>query len=94
MGRASSSVSFFSIALGVRSLLAMALVDGTFVCMPRFEAGAALRLIARERINNLYLVPTLYHDLIGHPDFAAIDTGSVRKIGFAGAAKSGWPIRS
>jgi 2-furoate---CoA ligase len=72
--------------MGVRSLLAIALVDGTFVCMPRFEAGAALRLIARERISNLYLVPTLYHDLIGHPDFAATDTGSVRKIGFAGAA--------
>ena len=72
--------------MGVRSLLAMTLVDGTFVCLPRFEAGAALRLIARERISNLYLVPTLYHDLIGHPDFAATDTGSVRKIGFAGAA--------
>jgi len=72
--------------MGVRSLLAMTLVDGTFVCLPRFEAGAALRLIARERISNLYLVPTLYYDLIGHPDFAATDTGSVRKIGFAGAA--------
>ena len=72
--------------MGVRSLLAMALVDGTFVCLPRFDAARALRLIARERISNLYLVPTLYHDLIGHPDFAATDTGSVRKIGFAGAA--------
>ena len=65
--------------MGVRSLLAMALVDGTFVCLPRFDAARALRLIARERISNLYLVPTLYHDLIGHPDFAATDTGSVEK---------------
>jgi enoyl-CoA hydratase/carnithine racemase len=72
--------------MGVRSLLAMALVDGTFVCLPRFEADRALRLIARERISNLYLVPTLYHDLISHPDFAATELGSVRKIGFAGAA--------
>src|SRR5246127_1766130 len=72
--------------MGVRSLLAMALVDGTFVCLPRFEAGAALRLIARERITNLYLVPTLYHDLIGHPDFTATDATSVTKLGFAGAA--------
>ena len=72
--------------MGVRSLLAMALVDGTFVCLPRFDATRALRLIARERISNLYLVPTLYHDLIGHPDFAATDTSSVRKISFAGAA--------
>ncbi|MBV8090507.1 MAG: AMP-binding protein, partial [Alphaproteobacteria bacterium] len=72
--------------MGVRSLLAMALVDGTFVCLSRFDAATALRLIACERISNLYLAPTLYHDLIGHPDFAATDTGSVRKIGFAGAA--------
>jgi 2-furoate---CoA ligase len=39
-----------------------------------------------ERVTNLYLVPTLYHDLVSHPDFAAADTGSVRKVGFAGAA--------
>jgi acyl-CoA synthetase (AMP-forming)/AMP-acid ligase II len=50
------------------------------------EAGAALRLIARERISSLYLVPTLYHDLIGNLDFAATDASSARKSGFAGAA--------
>ncbi|HEX3882758.1 MAG TPA: AMP-binding protein [Stellaceae bacterium] len=72
--------------MGVRSLLAMALVDGCFVCLPRFEARQALILIKRERVTNLYLVPTLYHDLISHPDFAATDTGSVTKLGFAGAA--------
>ena len=72
--------------MGVRSLLAMALVNGAFVCQPRFAAAGALRLIERERITNLYLVPTLYHDLIGHPDFAKTYTSSVRKLGFAGAA--------
>ncbi|HKS88462.1 MAG TPA: AMP-binding protein, partial [Stellaceae bacterium] len=72
--------------MGVRSLLAMALVDGAFICLPRFDAGMALRLIAREKISNLYLVPTLYHELIGHPDFAATDIASVKKLGFAGAA--------
>src|SRR5579872_1808204 len=72
--------------MGVRSLLAMALVDGCFVCLPRFDAASALRLIAAERITNLYLVPTLYHDLIGHPDFTATDTASVTRLGFAGAA--------
>ena len=71
--------------MGVRSLLAMALVDGAFVCMPRFEAGTALHTIASERITHLYLVPTLYHDLIAHPAFGATDVSSVRKLGFAGA---------
>jgi 2-furoate---CoA ligase len=71
--------------MGVRSLLAMALVGGAFICLPRFDAARALALIAAERITNLYLVPTLYHDLIHHPRFSATDVSSVRKLGFAGA---------
>jgi 2-furoate---CoA ligase len=72
--------------MGVRSLLAMALVDGCFVCLPRFDVPGALELIEREKVTNLYLVPTLYHDLISHELFARIDTSSVRKLGFAGAS--------
>jgi 2-furoate---CoA ligase len=44
-----------------------------------------LQLIAAERITNLYLVPTLYHDLLHHERFSATDISSVRKLGFAGA---------
>ena len=72
--------------MGVRSLLAMSLIGGTFVCLPRFDAARALELIEREKITNLYLVPTLYHDLLQHPRFAQTDVSSVRKLGFAGAA--------
>ncbi len=72
--------------MGVRSLLAMSLIGGAFVCLPRFDAARALELIAAERITNLYLVPTLYHDLLHHPRFAATDVTSVRKLGFAGAS--------
>src|ERR1700726_3732437 len=57
-------------AMGVRSLLAMALVDGAFICQHHFDAAAALRHIARERITSLYLVPTLCHDLVGPPGLA------------------------
>ena len=71
--------------MGVRSLIAMSLIGGAFVCLPRFDVPGALRLIAAERVTNLYLVPTLYHDLVHHPDFAGTDTASVRKLGFAGA---------
>ncbi|MGN6749184.1 MAG: AMP-binding protein [Xanthobacteraceae bacterium] len=71
--------------MGVRSLLAMSLVGGAFVCLRRFDPGEALRSIAAERVTNLYLVPTLYHDLVHHPLFAQTDVSSVRKLGFAGA---------
>ncbi|PKP81109.1 MAG: 4-chlorobenzoate--CoA ligase, partial [Alphaproteobacteria bacterium HGW-Alphaproteobacteria-2] len=79
--------------MGVRSLLAMSLLGGTFVCLPRFDAGAALRLIAQERIGSLYLVPTLYHDLLAHADFAATDLASVRRLGFAGASMTDGLLR-
>jgi len=42
-------------------------------------------LIEREQVTNLYLVPTLYHDLLAYPDFAPNKMRSVRKLGFAGA---------
>ena len=71
--------------MGVRSLLSLALIDGVFVCAPKFDAGAALRAIEAERLTHLYLVPTLYHDLLAHADFARTDVRSVRKLGFAGA---------
>jgi 2-furoate---CoA ligase len=71
--------------MGLRSLLAMSLIGGLFVCLPRFDIVGALELIEREKITNLYLVPTLYHDVVYHPAFAGADVRSVRKLGFAGA---------
>jgi 2-furoate---CoA ligase len=72
--------------MGVRSLIAMSLIGGTFVCLPRYDAGRALALIETESITNLYLVPTLYHDLVHAREFARADVSSVRKLGFAGAS--------
>src|SRR6476620_8483547 len=64
----------------------MSLVGGAFVCLPRFEVVRALELIEAEKITNLYLVPTLYHDLVHHEAFKRADVSSVRKLGFAGAS--------
>jgi 2-furoate---CoA ligase len=71
--------------MGVRSLVAMSLVGGVFVCLPRFDVRKALDLIAAEQVSNLYLVPTLYHDLVHDAAFDAAHVRSVRKLGFAGA---------
>jgi 2-furoate---CoA ligase len=72
--------------MGVRSLIAMSLIGGTFVCLPRYDTEQALALIEAEKITNLYLVPTLYHDLVHAREFASADVASVRKLGFAGAS--------
>ena len=71
--------------MGVRILLSTALLGGTFVCQDRFDAATTLTLIARHGITSLYLVPTLYHDLLREQDGAASDLSSITCLGFAGA---------
>ena len=72
--------------MGIHSLLAMHHIGGCFVTLPRWDPGAALRLIEEQRITSLYLAPTLFHDLVHHPDAATRDLSSVRALGYAGAA--------
>ncbi|MEM7405564.1 MAG: AMP-binding protein [Pseudomonadota bacterium] len=79
--------------MGVRSLLASILLNGHFVCQRRFDPDTAIALINRHRITNLYLVPTLYHDLLHAPAFAVTDTSSVTKLGFAGQSMTDGLLR-
>ena len=74
--------------MGVRSMIAMALLGGCLVCMPDWKPEAAARLLQDERVNSLYLVPTLYHDLLAVPDLDRYDLSTVRKLGYAGAPMS------
>jgi 2-furoate---CoA ligase len=71
--------------MGIHSLTSMAAVNGCFVCQPDWSAAEALRLIAAERLTALYLIPTLYWELVHAPDFVRTDVSSVRKLAFAGA---------
>jgi len=72
--------------MGIHSLLAMHHLGGCFVSLARWDAGEALRLIEEQRITSLYLAPTLFHDLLHHPDLGSRDVSSVRALGYAGAA--------
>ncbi len=71
--------------MGIHSLTSMAAVSGCFVCQPDWSAGGALALIARERLTALYLIPTLFHDLLQAPGFPQANVSSVRKLAYAGA---------
>ncbi len=70
--------------MGVRSLLMSAFLNGCFVCLPAFDAETAAALIEREKIGALFLVPTMFHDLVHHPKFAEFKLGSVQNLAYAG----------
>lgn len=71
--------------MGVRTLLSLCLINGTFVEFPRWNAELFISTIEREKATHLYLVPTLYHDMLACKDFSPHRVASVRKLGFAGA---------
>jgi 2-furoate---CoA ligase len=71
--------------MGIHSLTSMVAVNGCFVCQADWSAETALALIEAERLTALYLIPTLYHDLVHAAGFRRERVASVRKLAFAGA---------
>jgi 2-furoate---CoA ligase len=71
--------------MGIHSLTSMAAINGAFVCQRDWSAAGALALIAQERLSALYLIPTLFYDLVHAPELARTDVSSVRKLAYAGA---------
>lgn len=71
--------------MGVRTLLAMGMTNGTYVAFPRWNPETFLTAIHTHQATHLYLVPTLYHDMLNAPGFRPEQVASVRKLGFAGA---------
>ncbi|WP_195908377.1 class I adenylate-forming enzyme family protein [Novosphingobium sp. Gsoil 351] len=57
----------------------------TMVFMHRWDAGQALGIIERERVNITGGVPTIAWQLIEHPDRAKYDLSSLESIGYGGA---------
>ncbi len=71
--------------MGVVSLMTMVLLSGAFIVMRGFDAEGAAALISRERISSLYLIPTLFHELLRAGSIGDHDLSSVRRLAFAGA---------
>jgi len=58
---------------------------GKMVLMYKWDAGEALRLIARERVTAMSGVPVMSRELLTHPDFARTDLSSLMTLGGGGA---------
>src|SRR5689334_22110841 len=79
------SVPLFHVTGCNSQLLVVTAVAGTSVIMPMFEPQAFLRAIADERIAVLTTVPAIYWLALQQPNFAEIDTSSVRSLSYGGA---------
>ena len=71
--------------MGIHALTGVAAVNGCFVCQPEWSAAAALRLVRAETITALYLIPTLFYDLVHAPECGRPTVESVTKLAYAGA---------
>jgi fatty-acyl-CoA synthase len=60
-------------------------LGGTHVMLPRFDAGEVLRLVEREGVTRLFLVPTMARLLLDHRDVRTRDLSSVGQIPVGGA---------
>jgi 2-furoate---CoA ligase len=70
--------------MGVRSLLSSALLNGKLVCMSEYTPGELLRLTAAEHVSSLFLVPTMFHDILREPKFTTTDLRSLARVSYAG----------
>ena len=72
--------------MGMRTLLVTTFLNGKLVLLPNYQPQAALELLAQEEITSLYLVPTLYYDLVSRPQLDQYNLRALTRLGYAGAA--------
>ncbi len=70
---------------GMLGLLVSLAPGNTTVIQSRFDAGEWLALVARHRVARAFLVPTMLHRILEHPDFDATDLSSLRAISYGAA---------
>jgi long-chain acyl-CoA synthetase len=58
---------------------------GSHVFMPRFDPLHFLDLVAREKVTDVTMVPTMINMVVSHPRFAEFDLSSLRRIYFGAA---------
>jgi 2-furoate---CoA ligase len=70
--------------MGIRILLSSLFLGGTCVLQRKWSPDEALQLIESQGISALFLVPTMYYDLLTCSDVSERAVASVASLGFAG----------
>jgi acyl-CoA synthetase (AMP-forming)/AMP-acid ligase II len=78
-------IPLFHVTACSATLMGAMAAGHTMVFMRKWDAGEALRLIERERVNMTGGVPTIAWQLLEHPDRARYDLSSLEAIAYGGA---------
>ncbi|WP_438267719.1 AMP-binding protein [Halorussus vallis] len=70
--------------MGLRSLATTTILSGTWVAQRSFSPRQTAELIESEDVTGLYLVPTVFHDLVKSDVADRTDFSSVERLGYAG----------
>jgi acyl-CoA synthetase (AMP-forming)/AMP-acid ligase II len=83
------SVSIMCVPLvhigGMLGLMVALAPGNTTVIQARFDAGEWLSLVERHRVVRAFLVPTMLHRILEHPDFATADLSSLKAVAYGAA---------
>ncbi len=71
---------------GLLGLLLNLWAGRTTVVQPRFDAGEWLALVEQHGVESSFLVPTMLHRIIEHPDRERRDLSSLRSLAYGAAA--------
>ncbi len=71
---------------GMLGLLVSLYSGETTVIQPRFDAGGWLSLVATQRVNSAFLVPTMLARILDHPDLDTTDVSSLHAVAYGAAA--------
>ncbi|MCC3357942.1 class I adenylate-forming enzyme family protein [Bacillus sp. REN16] len=74
--------------MGLRSLISMVMLNGTYIIQREFDAYDAVTLIETEKITCLYLFPNMYYDIAMLTDITSSYFNEIRTIAYAGAPMS------
>jgi long-chain acyl-CoA synthetase len=79
------AVPYFHVG-GSLGLLGSLFSGNTTVMMARFDAGQWLQLVSQHGVAGAFLVPTMLHRILDHPDFPTTDLSSLVTIAYGAAA--------
>ena len=71
--------------MGIVSLMTMVMLNGRYIVMRNFDAMDMIELVTREKISSLYLIPTLFHELMNAQNPKDDRLSCIRRLAYAGA---------